>query len=103
MELTRSLIGQRESGTISEYIRGLIIADAIKQHLSLSGISIPGWLTNTLVELHLVHAQVQIDQRPSGTSPLEEKRLRGKPNESSAHDDGKQDGKKTRHAKSGSG
>jgi hypothetical protein len=90
MEMARALIVERNTGTISEYIRGLIIADAVKQGRSLAGITIPGWLTDTLVELRLVQAP----PRSSPPGPAEEKGSRPKTNEFSARDEGNKTRKK---------
>jgi hypothetical protein len=104
MEITRALVVERDTGAISEYIRGLIVADAVKQGKSLAGVAIPGWLTDTLVELRLVHADSQTHPRSSGTSPTEEKEQRDRPHESSARGEGKnQPSKKNKHHKEGSG
>lgn len=77
MEMARALVTERKAGTVSEYIRGLIIADAVKQGKSLSGIDIPGWLTDVLVELRLIHPHE--GPRSSEPSPAEGNESRGHP------------------------
>jgi hypothetical protein len=94
MELARVLIVQRKAGTISEYIRGLIIADAVRQGKSTARITIPGWLTDSFVELRLVSVHPDASPRSSDTSPTEEKEPRGSPNESSRDEGPNRSGKK---------
>ena len=50
MALIDELIAEHNAGTISAYIRGLIVADALKMGKPLAGIDIPGWQTSTLLE-----------------------------------------------------
>lgn len=74
-ELARILAKERGATDTSDYIRGLLVADAVKQNKPLSGIQIPGWLIDNLVELQLV------TPRSSVPSPPEGNEARGRPHE----------------------
>jgi hypothetical protein len=66
MEMARALVAERDSGTISEYIRGLIIADAAKQGKTLSGINIPGWLIDNLVVVQTLNPRSSASSSTEG-------------------------------------
>ena len=47
--LINELIKLHNADGVSDYVRGLVILDALKADKKLLGISIPGWLTESLV------------------------------------------------------
>jgi len=56
MELTlgtlcERLAVEREASGLSDYIRGLLIADAIALGHDLTGIQIPGWVVGTVLDV----------------------------------------------------
>lgn len=61
LEMAERLIDQHKAGDTSEYIRGLILADAVFSGLPVEGTDIPGWLIGTRL---LVHPSVN-DSRAS--------------------------------------
>jgi hypothetical protein len=47
-------ISTMEANDFSDYVRGLIIADALSASAPMSGINIPGWLVGTRVSFALI-------------------------------------------------
>jgi hypothetical protein len=94
-QLAQSLAREHGADDFSDYVRGLIVHDAVTRGKSLSGIATPGWLQDDLVELRLV----QPNPRSSETSPPGGKESEGGPNESSRGEGKNKSSKKIKHSK----
>ena len=68
-DIASELIKRRGAKDISDYLRGLLIIDALAASIPVTGIDIPGWLNDKRIEICLkkeaeidIHKEVKSDK-----------------------------------------
>lgn len=68
-QIALSRLPRTGANDFSDYVRGLIIADALSVAASMAGIDIPGWLVGKRVNFTLVEPEKQPQEKADSGAP----------------------------------